>query len=55
LLIFISVFPQKLDDRHESDYEIVSAISQGDAEADLLQARHFVAEVKAWLRREKWL
>jgi len=44
-----------MDDRHEGDYEIIAATSKEDADTDLQQARHFVDEVKVWLRREKWL
>ena len=46
-------YGQIMDDRHESDYEVISATSQRDAEVDLQQARHFVAEVKTWLRGEE--
>ena len=49
------IYAQVMDDRHEGDYEILAATSKKDAEIDLLQARLFVDEVKAWLRREKWL
>jgi uncharacterized protein (UPF0332 family) len=49
------IYGQVMDDRHEGDYEILAATLQEDAEIDLAQARHFVEEVKAWLRREKWL
>lgn len=44
-----------MDDRHESDYDIMSATSTEDAVIDIQQARHFVDEVRTWLRREKWL
>ena len=49
------IYGQVLDDRQEGDYEIITATSQEDAVIDLSQARHFVEEVKAWLRRERWL
>lgn len=49
------IYGQVMDDRHEGDYEIMAATSKEDAEVDIDQARHFVEEVKAWLRREKWL
>jgi uncharacterized protein (UPF0332 family) len=49
------IYGQVMDDRHEGDYEILAATSKEDAEIDLSQARHFVAEVKTWLRREEWL
>ena len=49
------IYGQVMDDRHEGDYEIIIATSKEDAEVDLLQARHFVEEIKTWLRREKWL
>jgi len=44
-----------MEDRHESDYEILSALSKKDAEIDLEQARYFVDSVKEWLKQEKWL
>ena len=44
-----------MDDRHESDYDIMSATSTEDAVIDIQQARHFVDEVRTWLQREKWL
>ncbi len=49
------IYGQVMDDRHESDYDIMSATSREDAVIDIQQARHFVDEVRAWLRREKWL
>lgn len=49
------IYGQVLEDRQEGDYEIITATSQEDAVIDLSQARHFVEEVKAWLRRERWL
>jgi len=49
------IYGQVMDDRHESDYEIMSATSKEDAVIDVHQARHFVDEVRTWLRREKWL
>lgn len=49
------IYGQVMDDRHESDYDIMSATSREDAVIDIQQARHFVNEVKTWLRREKWL
>lgn len=49
------IYGQVMDDRHEGDYEIITATSKEDAEVDLQQASYFVTEVKAWLRREKWL
>ena len=49
------IYGQVLDDRHEGDYEIITATSKEDAAVDLQQARAFVAEVEDWLRREQWL
>jgi uncharacterized protein (UPF0332 family) len=49
------IYGQVRDDRQEGDYEIMIATSKEDAEIDLDQARYFVEEVKAWLRRGKWL
>ncbi len=49
------IYGQVLEDRHEGDYEIITATSQEDAVFDLQQARYFVAEVKTWLRQERWL
>lgn len=44
-----------MDDRHESDYEIINATSKEDAEIDLHQARHFVDTVHEWLHQGDWL
>ena len=49
------IYGQVMDDRHESDYEIMSATSKEDAIFDVQQARYFVDEVSAWLRKERWL
>lgn len=49
------IYGQVMDDRHEGDYEIITATSKEDAEIDVLQARHFVDVVSEWLQREKWL
>ncbi|MBC8554351.1 MAG: HEPN domain-containing protein [Candidatus Brocadiales bacterium] len=49
------IYGQVMDDRHEGDYELITATSKEDAEIDVQQARYFIDEVKAWLRREKWL
>ncbi len=49
------IYGQIMDDRHESDYEIILATSKEDAETDVHQARQFVDRVKTWLRRERWL
>ncbi len=49
------IYGQVMEDRHESDYEILPAIDQTEAEMDLKQAQYFVEEVKSWLRRERWL
>ncbi len=53
--VLSEIYGQVMDDRHESDYDIMSATSREDAVIDIQQARHFVDEVRAWLRREKWL
>ncbi len=49
------IYGQVMDDRHEGDYEIITATSKEDAVVDVLQARHFVDEAKIWLQGEKWL
>ena len=49
------IYGQVMDDRHESDYEILIATTKEDAEIDIHQARYFVDEVKTWLRRTNWL
>ncbi|RME86710.1 MAG: HEPN domain-containing protein [Anaerolineae bacterium] len=49
------IYGQVMEDRHEGDYEILSAVSREDAEIDVRQARHFVDTVKAWLRKKNWL
>lgn len=50
-----TIYGQVMDDRHEGDYEIMTATSKDDAEIDVQQAHQFVDEVKAWLRKEHWL
>jgi uncharacterized protein (UPF0332 family) len=49
------IYGQVMDDRHECDYELVTAISKEDAEIDLYQARRFVEETESWLKKEGWL
>lgn len=49
------IYGQVMDDRHEGDYEIITATSKEDAEVDVRQARQFVDTVSDWLKREKWL
>jgi len=49
------IYGQVMDDRHEGDYEIITATSKEDAEIDVQQARQFVDVVSEWLQREKWL
>lgn len=50
-----TIYGQVMDDRHEGDYEIMTATSNDDALIDVQQARQFVDEVKTWLRKENWL
>ena len=49
------IYGQVMDDRHESDYELITATSQEDAAIDLQQAHRFVDAVEAWLTKEGWL
>ena len=49
------IYGQVTDDRHESDYELISAISIEDVEADLQEAKRFVEELDNWLKKEGWL
>ena len=49
------IYGQVMEDRQESDYEILTALEKKDAEMDIEQARYFVDEVKKWLRKEGWL
>jgi uncharacterized protein (UPF0332 family) len=49
------IYGQVMEDRHEGDYEIITATTKEDAEIDVKQAQHFVDEVTAWLREENWL
>jgi uncharacterized protein (UPF0332 family) len=49
------IYGQILDDRHEGDYEIITATSKEDAEFDVNQARHFVSVVRKWLKDGGWL
>ena len=48
------IYGQVMEDRHEGDYEILTALSKEDAEIDIRQAQYFVDEVKSWLRKEGW-
>ncbi|MBU0512470.1 MAG: HEPN domain-containing protein [Chloroflexi bacterium] len=49
------IYGQVMDDRHEGDYELITATSQEDAAIDLQQAHRFVDAVEAWLTKESWL
>ena len=49
------IYGQVMEDRHESDYELITATSQEDAEIDLRQAQRFVTEIEAWLNKDGWL
>ena len=46
------IYGQVMEDRHESDYDILSVMSREDADVDLHQARYFVETVKTFLQRE---
>jgi hypothetical protein len=41
-----------MEDRHEGDYELITAISKEDGEIDLRQASQFIEVVEAWLEAE---
>jgi len=49
------IYGQIMDDRHEGDYEIITATSKEDAEIDVKQARHFANVVRKWLKDGGWL
>ena len=49
------IYGQVMEDRHESDYELITAISQQDAQIDLTDSHKFVEEVEKWLKQEGWL
>jgi uncharacterized protein (UPF0332 family) len=49
------IYGQIMDDRNESDYELITSISKQDAQIDLHQATQFVEEIERWLREEGWL
>lgn len=49
------IYGQVMEDRHESDYDVLSIFSKEDAETDIAQARYFVEVVKSWLQKERWL
>ena len=49
------IYGQVMEDRHEGDYEIITATSKEDAEVDILQAKQFVDAVVTWLRKGNWL
>ena len=50
-----AIYGQVMDDRHEGDYEIITATSKEDAVIDVQQAHNFVDIVRTWLRKEHWL
>lgn len=49
------IYGQVMEDRHESDYELITAISQEDAQIDLQESVKFVDEVENWLKKEHWM
>jgi uncharacterized protein (UPF0332 family) len=49
------IYGQIMEDRHVSDYELISDLSRQDAQLDIDQASYFVDEVKKWLEKEGWL
>ena len=49
------IYGQVMDDRHESDYELIIATTAEDAKTDLLGAEKFVDQVETWLKVEGWL
>ena len=52
---FSEIYGQVMEDRHESDYDLITAISREDAQIDIDQAQRFVNEVEGRLRKETWL
>ncbi len=54
-VVLSEIYGQVMEDRHEGDYEILTALAKEDAEIDIQHAQHFVEEVQAWLQRGKWL
>ncbi len=49
------IYGQLMEDRHESDYGLITAMSKEDAMIDLHQAKQFVEAVEALLGKEGWL
>ena len=49
------IYGQVMEDRHESDYELIAGFSPEDARQDLISAQRFVEQVEAWLKKEDWL
>ncbi len=49
------IYGQVMEDRHEGDYEILTALDKEDAVTDVKQAQHFVEEVRRWLQKGGWL
>lgn len=49
------IYGQVMEDRHEGDYEILSALDKEDAVTDIGQAQHFFEEVSRWLQAGGWL
>ena len=49
------IYGHILEDRHESDYELLSNLTIEDARKDLQMAVYFVNTIKELLRSENWL
>ena len=44
-----------MEDRHVSDYELITAISIEDARIDIEETQNFLRVVEVWLKKEGWL
>jgi uncharacterized protein (UPF0332 family) len=52
---YSDVYGRIMGNRHTSDYELESSITEEIARADLVDAIAFVAEINRWLKQEGWL
>jgi uncharacterized protein (UPF0332 family) len=52
---YSDLYGRIMGNRHTSDYELESSITKEIANADLADAKKFVAELTQWLHKEGWL
>lgn len=52
---YSDIYGRVMGSRHESDYELDSAITPQIAQENLNDAKRFVLEMKQWLRNKGWI